>query len=165
MPVVAFDTPVDKRYFEDYVPGSIHEFGSILVTEKDIVNFALRYDPQVFHINPKAARETTFGGLIASGWHTAAAANRLIIDHYLSHVASLGSPGADELRWFKPVRPDDALSVRVIIIESRRSQSKPDRGIVRSIVEVTNQNQEVVMSWKGVNILRCRQTYPEYIPM
>jgi acyl dehydratase len=158
MPAIAFNTPVDKRYFEDYVPGSIHEFGSIVVTEKEIVDFASHYDPQVFHVNSKAARRTTFGGLIASGWHTAAVANRLIIDHFLSHVASLGSPGADELRWFKPVRPGDALSVRVIVTETRRSQSRPDRGIIRSVVEVMNQDHDIVMSWKGLNFLLCRNT-------
>lgn len=164
MPVIAFDTPIDKRYFEDYLPGSTHEIGSIAVTEEEIVAFALHYDPQVFHSDHNAAQNTLFGGLIASGWHTAALTNRLIIDKYLSHVASLGSPGVDELRWFKPVRPGDTLSVKVIVVESRRSQSKPDRGIVHSIVEVMNQKQEIVMSWKGVNILRCRQAYTEYIP-
>jgi acyl dehydratase len=153
-----FRTPIDNRYYEDYEPGSVHEFGSIVVTEKEMVDFASRYDPQVFHIDANAARQTTFGGLIASGWHTAAMANRLIIDHFLSHVASLGSPGADELRWFRPVRSGDTLSARITIVESRRSQSKPDRGIIASVVEVINQNREVVMSWKGVNILQCRST-------
>jgi hypothetical protein len=93
-----------------------------------------RSDPQPFHIDPKAAQHTMFGELIASGWHTASLMMRLMVDHYLSRNASLGSPGVDELRWLKPVRPGDALSVRVTILETKRSRSKPDRGIVRSFV-------------------------------
>jgi acyl dehydratase len=83
-------------------------------------------------------------------------AMRLIVEHYLSRVASVGSPGVDELRWLKPVRPGDILSVRVTVLEARRSESKPDRGVVRSLVEVLNQDMVVVMSFKGVNILLCR---------
>ena len=151
-----FNPPADDRYFEDYVPGSVYEFGSILMEEKEMIDFATRYDPQPFHINPEAGRKSVFGGLIASGWHTGAVSMRLIVDHYLSRVASLGSLGADELRWLKPVRPGDELSMRVTILEARRSQSKPDRGIVRSSMEVLNQNREVVMSRVGINIVRCR---------
>lgn len=81
---------------------------------------------------------------------------RLIVDHYVSRVASLGSPGIDEVRWLKPVRPGDKLSVRISILEARRSRTKPDRGTVRGLVEVINQNREVVMSWKGMSIIRCR---------
>lgn len=151
-----FKVPIDERYFEDYVPGSIYEFGSIVVTEEEIIEFAKRYDPQIFHIDPIAARKTGFGGLIASGWHTAALTMRLLVDHYISRVASLGSPGADELRWLKPVRPGDELSICVRVLESRRSKSKPDRGVVRSMVEVLNQNREVVMTRTAVGITRCR---------
>lgn len=106
------------------------------------------------------ATKTVFGGLVASGWHTAALAMRLIVDHYLSHVASLGSPGVDELRWLKPVRPGNRLSLRVSIVETRRSRTRPDRGIVRSLVEVINQDHEVVMSSKGMNMLQCRDASP-----
>ena len=91
-----FKTPVDNRYFEDYEEGSVHEFGAIVVEEEEIISFARRYDPQVFHTDPVEATKTAFGGLVASGWHTAALAMRLIVDYYLSHVASLGSPGVDE---------------------------------------------------------------------
>ena len=151
-----FRAPVERRYFEDYEEGSVHEFGSIAVEEEEIINFAKRYDPQVFHTDPVEATKTVFGGLVASGWHTAALAMRLIVDHYLSHVASLGSPGVDDLRWLKPVRPGSRLSLRVTIVETRRSRKKPDRGIVRSFVETMNQDHEVVMSWKGTNMLQCR---------
>ena len=128
---MTFRTPVEKRYFEDYEEGSVHEFGSIAVEEEEIISFGRRYDPQVFHTDPVEATKTVFGGLVASGWHTAALAMRMIVDHYLSHVASLGSPGVDELRWLKPVRPGNRLSLRISIVETRRSRTKPDRGIVR----------------------------------
>ena len=140
-------------YLEDHVPGSIYEFGSIVVDEKAIVDFASHYDPQVFHTDPEAAKKTSFGGLVASGWHTAALAMRLLVDHRLSHLANLGSPGVDELRWLKPVRPGDELSVRLTILDVRSSESKPDRGVVKGLVEVLNQAGEVVTSWKGVNIV------------
>ncbi len=156
MSTATFTVPVENRYFEDYVAGSVHEFGPITVEEAEIIEFARRYDPQVFHTDPEAAKHTMYGGLIASGWHTAGLMMRLLVDHYLSHVASLGSPGVDELRWLRPVRPGDELSVRVTVVETRRSNSKPDRGIIRPFVEVINQNGEVVMTVKAVNFLLCR---------
>jgi len=151
-----FAVPVDQRYFEDYVPGAVFEYGSITLTEQEIVRFARQFDPQYIHTDPRAAGDGPFGGLIASGWHTAAVMMRLFVDHYLSHVASLASPGIDELRWTHPVRPGDTLSIRVSVIEAKRSRSKPDRGLVRSLIEALNQNREVVMSMKAMNILRCR---------
>ncbi len=152
-----FTVSSENRYFEDYVAGSVHEFGSIAVEEAEMIAFAKRYDPQIFHIDPQAAKQTIYGGLIASGWLTSGLMMRLYSDHYLSHVASLGSPGIDELRWLKPVRPGDVLSLRVIVLETNRSRSKPDRGIVRSLIEVLNQNAEIVMSMKAVNFFRCRE--------
>ena len=142
-----------KLYFEDHVPGSVDAFGSVLVEEQEMLDFAKRYDPQVFHTDPEAAKKTSFGGLVASGWHTVALAMRLIVDHRFSRTANLGSPGVDELRWLKPVRPGDILSVRLTVMEARPSRSKPDRGIVTALVEVLNQNKEVVTTWKGVNIV------------
>ena len=144
------------QYFEDHVVGSIFQFGSILVDEKEMIAFANQYDPQVFHADPEAAKKTAFGGLVASGWLTGSLAMRLIVKHRLSHVANLGSPGIDEVRFRKPVRPGDTLSVRLVILETRRSKSKPDRGIVKLSIEVLNQSGEVVMSWKGTNIVLCR---------
>lgn len=151
-----FAVPIENRFFEDYVAGAIHEFGSIEVSEAEIIEFANKYDPQFIHTNPEAAREGMYGGLIASGWLTGSLMMRLYADHYLSKVASLGSPGVDELRWIKPVRPGDILSVRVSIEETKQSQSKPDRGIVRSFIEVINQKDETVMSMRAVNFLLCR---------
>jgi acyl dehydratase len=152
-----FTVSPENRYFEDYVAGSVHEFGSIAVEEAEMIAFAKRYDPQIFHIDPEAAKQTIFGGLIASGWLTSGLIMRLYSDHYLSHVASLGSPGVDELRWLKPARPGDVLSLRVTVLETNRSRSKPERGIVRSFIEVLNQNAEVVMSMKAVNFFLCRE--------
>lgn len=151
-----FSTTIKDRYFEDYVPGSIYEFGTIAVAQDDVISFAKSFDPQDFHTDPEAAKQTIFGGLIASGWHTAALMMRLYADHYLSKVASLSSPGVDELRWKYPVRPGDELSIRVTVLEARQSNSKPDRGIVRSFIEVLNQNHEVVMTMNALNLLRCR---------
>jgi len=149
------------RYFEDYVPGAIHEFGSVQVQEADIIEFARRYDPQQFHVDPVAAAHGPFGGLIASGWHTGALMMRLWVDNYLSPVSSLGSPGIDELRWLRPVRPGDTLRVRVTILETRRSRSKPDRGVVRTFSEVLNQSGEVVMSMNAMTLVRSRNGHSE----
>jgi len=157
MIVSTFSTPPESGYFEDYVAGSLHEFGSITVEEAEIIAFAKRYDPQAFHTDPEAAKHTIYGGLIASGWLTSSLMMRLYSDHYLSHVASLGSPGVDELRWLKSVRPGDMLSLRVTVVETNRSRSKLDRGIVHSFIEVLNQHAEVVMSMKAVNLFHCRE--------
>jgi acyl dehydratase len=151
-----FNTSSNNRYFEDYVEGNIYRFGSIAVDEEEVIAFAKRFDPQSFHTDPDAARLTPFGGLIASGWHTAGLTMRLYVEHYLTHVASLASPGLDELRWLKPVRPGDSLSVRVTILKATPSRSKPDRGAVTSFVEVFNQADELVMTFRCVNIIARR---------
>ena len=156
MAIADLAVPVGERYFEDYVPGTVLEYGSISLREDEIIEFARRFDPQYIHTDPGAAAAGPFDGLIASGWHTAGVMMRLFVDHYLSHVASMASPGIDELRWQRPVRPGDTLSIRVSVIEAKRSRSKPDRGMVRSLIEVLNQDREVVMSLTAMNILRCR---------
>jgi acyl dehydratase len=150
--------PAAERYFEDYHVGMVSEFGDVLVTDEDIVGFARRYDPQPMHIDAASAANGPFGGLIASGWHTAALVMRMVVANYLSKVATLPSPGIDELRWVRPVRPGDRLRVRSTVTEANRSRSKPDRGMVRSLVEVLNQNDEVVMSFRPMNLMRCRDT-------
>ena len=148
--------PVSQRYFEDYVEGSTFEYGEISLTADEIMEFARRFDPQPIHVDPEAAARGPFSGLIASGWHTAGVMMRLLADHFISHVASMASPGVDEIRWFMPVRPGDTLSIRVTVLETRSSRSKPDRGIVRSLVEVLNQKKEIVMSLKPVSMVKCR---------
>lgn len=149
-------TPQNDRWFEDYEPGSVHEFGSIAVTEDEVLAFGRRFDPQVFHTDVEAAKRTEYGGLIASGWHTAALMMRLYSDHYLSKVSALVSPGVDEVRWLLPVRPGDTLSLRVTVAEARRSRSRPDRGIVRSAVEVLNGRGDVVMTVTAINFFLVR---------
>ncbi len=153
-----FANPPENRYFEDYVPGTVHEFGALRIEEEEVLDFGRRFVPLSYHIDKEAAKNSIYGGLIASGWHTAALMMRLYTDNYLSRVANLGSPGCDELRWTRPVFPGDELSVRVTVLEVRRSESKPDRGIIRSFVEVLNQKSEVVMSLKMVNFVRSRQS-------
>jgi acyl dehydratase len=155
-----FAVPSAERHFEDYVPGAVFEYGAIPVTEAEIVEFARRFDPQYIHVDRTRAAQGPFGGLIASGWHTAAMMMRLMVDNFLPKRTSLGSPGIDELRWLKPVRPRDMLSVRLSVLEAARSRSKPDRGVVRTLCEVLNQNREVVMSLKAMNIIACRHLHP-----
>jgi acyl dehydratase len=151
-----FDVPPDQRYFEHYVPGDVFEFGAVAVTEAEVVEFARRFDPQAIHVDAVAAAQGPFGGLIASGWHTAALMMRLFVEHYLSSVASLASPGIDELRWLKPVRPGDRLGLRVAVLAADRSRTKPDRGMVRSLLEVVDQHGDVVMRMTAMNLLKCR---------
>lgn len=151
-----FSIPREERYFEDYVAGSVHEFGPISLDEDEIIDFGKRFVPQPYHVDREMAKKTIYKGLIASGWHTAAAMMRVYSDNYLSAVANLGSPGVDELRWSKPVRPGDALTVRVTVLETRRSSSKPDRGIVHSFLETLNQDGDVVMSMKMINFMTAR---------
>ena len=144
------------RYFEDYLPGASHDCGSVSVSQAEIVSFATQFDPQPFHVDPGAAARGPFGGLIASGWHTAALVMRQLVDHYLSAYAILGSPGLDDLRWPEPVRPGDTLRVRVTAVEARRSASKPDRGILKSLIEAVNQDGRTVMRATATNFLRVR---------
>jgi acyl dehydratase len=152
----SFPSPPDDRYFEDYTPGEVYEFGTITVTEAEIIAFAKQFDPQYFHIDPERAVRSRFGGIIASGWHTAGLTMRLYVDHYLSHVASLASPGVDEVRWPNPVRPGDILKVRVTILEARHSRSKLDRGVVHAKIEAINQKDELVLSMVGISIIGRR---------
>jgi acyl dehydratase len=126
------------------------------VKRDEIVRFAAQFDPQPFHMDEAAAAHSLYGGLIASGWHTAALMMRMYSDHYLSHLATLVSPGVDELRWLLPVRPGDELSLRVTVLEARPSRTKPDRGIVRSAVEVLNQRGEVAMTATAINFFLRR---------
>ncbi|MDR3439748.1 MaoC family dehydratase [Telmatospirillum sp.] len=151
-----FASAADDRYFEDYRVGDVHNFGKIAVDEAEIISFAKRFDPQSFHVDPDAARQGPFGGLIASGWHTAGLMMRLLTDHFISTVASLGSPGIDEIRWLQPVRPGDDLSLRVTIRDAVPSKSKSDRGLVRCFIEVVNQQDSVVMTLIAMMLVRRR---------
>jgi acyl dehydratase len=143
-------------YFEDYAPGATYEVGSVSVDQASIVAFAKEFDPQPFHVDPVAAAAGPYGGLIASGWHTAALVMRVLVANYLSAESSLGSPGMDEIRWLYPVRPGDTLRVRATVTEARRSLSKPDRGVLKTLIEAVNQDGQTVMRATGINFVRAR---------
>ena len=146
----------EPRYWEDYDLGQKFPLGSTSFTEQEIISFAREFDPQGFHIDREAAAKSMFGGIIASGWHIAAKMMRLFVDNYLDRRTALGSPGLDELRWLKPVRPGDTLSGWVECAAKTPSRSKPHIGIVHEQWTVTNQNGDVVMTAKGINMVRRR---------
>lgn len=145
-----------ERWFEDYPAGAVFDIGSIDVQEQEVLEFARRFDPQPFHTDPVAAAGSHFGGIIASGWHTASMMMRLLATNFLSPASSLGSPGVDELRWLRPVRPGDVLRGSVAVLSARRSASKPDRGVIESRIEMHNQHGELVFSTRAVSLLRSR---------
>ena len=144
------------RYFEDFTPGQVIELGGRTITKEGIVAFAREFDPQPFHTDEAAATRSIYGGLLASGWHTGSLAMRILYDGLLKDTVSLGSPGIDELRWLKPVRPGDTLSLRMTILEPIPSRTKPDRGLVRSLMEMRNQHGEVVLTIRGLSLLGRR---------
>jgi acyl dehydratase len=145
----------EERRFEDYPVGAVFEFGSVTMTQDEIVAFAREYDPQDMHVDPALAAAGPFGEIIASGWHTMGVMMRMFVAHYLPKNG-LASPGIDEIRWPRPVRPGDTLRVRATITEARRSRSKPDRGLVTAFVEVLNQNDEPVLTVRPMNLIRTR---------
>ena len=147
---------MSDRWFEDYVVGAMAGHGSVRVEEAELVDFGRRFDPQPFHVDREAAAQGPYGGLIASGWHTCALMMRLFAQEYLSPVSSLGSPGVDELRWLRPVRPGDALALRTTVEEARLSRSKPDRGLVRTRVELVDAAGDVVLRMVAMNLIRTR---------
>jgi acyl dehydratase len=144
------------HYFEDFTAGQVIELGSHTITRDEMIAFARQFDPQPFHLDDEAAKKTIYGGLIASGWHTGSIMMRLLYDGLVKDTVSLGSPGVDELRWVKPVRPGDTLSGRVTVLECVPSRSKLDRGVVRSTVELRNQHGEVVVTSKGLSLFGRR---------
>jgi acyl dehydratase len=144
------------RYFEDYAPGLVVDCGSFTVSEPEILDFARQYDPQPFHIDPEAAAAGPFGGIIASGWQTASLMMRKLVERFISPESGLGAVGIDEIRWPRPVRPGDTLHVRGTVVEARLSQSKPDRGIIKTRMEATNQDGEIAMTMQGINFVRVR---------
>lgn len=149
--------PTAVLYFEDYLVGVEKQVGTVSMSEAEIIEFANKYDPQDFHTDPEKAKTGPFGGLIASGWHTIAVVMRLLVDEYLDNASSLGSPGIDELRWLAPVRPGDVLTVTAKVFIARRSRSKPDRGLIHTSVETTNQDGIMVMSMKSMSVVACRK--------
>jgi len=144
-------------FFEDFEIGASQEYGRYQVTAQEIIDFASKYDPQPFHLSEEAGKAMHFGGLCASGWHTCAMAMRLTVDNMPKEGSgSLGSPGIDELRWTKPVYPGDVLRVKSTIVDKRESRSRQDMGTIFMATEVCNQNDEVVMRYKGIVMYKKR---------
>lgn len=139
-----------KRWgFEDFPEGSVREFGGITLTREEILDFARQYDPQPFHLDEEAARRSSFGGLVASGWQTCALMMRMACDAFLLDTATAGSPGVDVIRWVKPVRPGDTLRVRARTLHARQLKSRPQLGNVLIRYEVLNQRDETVLTMDG----------------
>ena len=150
-----------ELYFEDFEEGQVFELGERTLTQDEIVAFAREYDPQPFHVDEEAAEKSAFGGLIASGWHTAVVFMRLYVDAVLSRAASMGSPGVEELRWLRPVRPGDALSAALTVLEAVPSSSNPRRGTVYFVSEVRNGRGEKVMTMKARGLFARRSAADE----
>ncbi|MBV9523137.1 MAG: MaoC family dehydratase [Alphaproteobacteria bacterium] len=144
------------RFLEDFAIGQRFVSPGVTVSESMILDFALRYDPQPFHLDAEAAKETFFGGLIASGFQTLALGFRMLLQLDLFGASSMGSPGIDELRWPRPVRPGDTIHGELEVAETTPSRSKPDRGILKTAVRIVNQRGEDVMTFKGMHLLRRR---------
>ena len=149
-----------KWYFEDFAPGRVITVGSRALSEEEIVAFARQFDPQPFHVDRDAAAQSHFGGIIASGWHTCSIMMRMMVDGFLSEAASMGSPGVDEIRWIKPVRAGDTISVTTTVLDARASSSKPDRGVVHTMWEARNQHGEAVATVKGMGMFMRRPKQP-----
>lgn len=143
-------------YFEDFKPGDRFLSPGVRITESMIIDFALAYDPQPFHLDPGTAAVSHFGGLIASGFQTLALGFRVFLQLGLFSACGMGSPGLDELRWLRPVRPGDTIRSEVEIIEARPSRSKPDRGMLVTAFRVRNQRDEEVLSMRTMQLTRRR---------
>jgi acyl dehydratase len=146
-----------KYYWEDLQPGTVRDLGSVSPTAEEIKAFAVQFDPQPFHVDEEAAKDSIFGSLCASGWHTCSLAMRLTVTNFLRDAASLGSPGLDNLRWTKPVYPGDVLSLKHRTLESRPMKSRPDVGLVLSRWEMSNQHGEPVLQMEGWGMFRRRE--------
>jgi len=137
------------RYWEDFEQGQVYDLGAHRMTREDILDFARRFDPQPFHVDEEAARRGPFGGLIASGWHTASVLMRLYVDAVLADTDSRGSPGMSDLRWLVPVRPGDLLTGRLEVAGVEPSAKHPDRGTAHVVLSLRNQDDETVIRMTG----------------
>ena len=151
-----FTDPKKARYFEDYKAGEHYVLGSVAIDHEEMLAFAKLYDPQDIHIDTQKADAGPFEGLIASGWFTGAKAMPIYTRHYLSNASSMASPGLENVKWNAPVRAGDHLTVQVTIKETKQSRSKPDRGVVKTLMEILNQEGLIVMSIDVVNMIACR---------
>jgi acyl dehydratase len=136
-------------WWEDFKVGDRAELGRHTFTASEIIGFGRQFDPQPFHVDPDLAEESVFGGLIASGWHTCAVGMRLMCEGTINRAVSLGSPGIDNIRWLKPVRPGDTIAYRRIVVESRASTTRKGVGLVKHRWEAVNQQGELVLTMEG----------------
>lgn len=143
-------------HFEDVEIGQVRESATKTVLAEEIIEFAREFDPQYYHLDAEAAKDSMFGGLAASGWHTASMMMRLMVDTFVGKTASIGSPGFDDLRWLKPVRPGDVIRVRSTVIDKTPSQRRPEIGSIRFRTEVLNQADEIVLSMTSIGMYRRR---------
>ncbi len=150
------ETGLAPLTFEDFPPGARFELGSHRVSAEEILSFGAAHDPQAFHVDEEVAARTPFGGLIASGWHTASVFMRLYVDTLLARSAGAGSPGVDELRWLQPVRPNDVLTATLTVLEARPLVSRPDLGLVVPLCEVVNQDGVTVLRMKLLSLFLRR---------
>jgi acyl dehydratase len=150
------DTPMTEVYFEDFEPGDRFNSPGVTISETMIIDFALAYDPQPFHLDSRAAAASHFGGLVASGIQTLALGFRAFLQLGLFSACSLGSPGLDELRWLRPVRPGDTLRSEVEVVEARPSRSKPDRGMLVMAFRIRNQHDEEVLTMRTMQLVLRR---------
>jgi len=145
------------QYYEDMVVGAVSRYGHYEVTREEVIAFASKYDPQAFHLDDAAAAATHFGRLSASGWHTASMTMAMTVANMANNrQAGLGSPGIDELRWVKPVYPGDTLRCENVLLEKRRSKTRPEMGIIRGETRVYNQHDELVMTFKALGMIATR---------
>lgn len=145
--------------FEDFHVGDTRDCGSVTFSREEILDFARKFDPQPIHVDDELAKMTIYGGIIASGWHVISAGMRLIVEGILTGeqgAGSLGSPGADEIRWLKPVRPGDTLTMHAEVIETIPSKSRPDRGVVKLRYRMRNQHGEDAMTMIGIGMFKRR---------
>lgn len=143
-------------YYEDIEVGHSRDCGSTTVTREELLSFAEQFDPQPIHTDPEAAAESMYGGLIASGWHTAALSARLLVEGFMNETASLGGRGMDDLRWHTPVRPGDTLSVRVEVLDKQPHERNPGMGHTRVGVTTTNGDDETVLTMVGLGLVERR---------
>ena len=147
--------------FEDFTPGRVMEFGSHTITAEEIIEFAAEFDPQPMHLSEEGGRTAGVGGLIASGWQSAALMMRMTVDALMGRSTSLGSPGLEELSWKKPVRPGDRLRVRLEVLAARPSASKPELGIVNLQFDLINQRDETVLTQRSAAMFGKRSSVKE----
>lgn len=146
------------RFFEDIAVGETETIGSHTLTKQEIVEFAEKYDPQPFHLDEEAAAESIYGGLIASGWQTIAICMRMLVDELVNDQASMGARGADDLRWIRPVRPGDTLSLTTEVLAKRPSDRNPDVGEIDTEIVGFNQDDDPVVRWVALGLVARRET-------